>query len=552
MSRRSIWIALAIYLLATGWLYGPAFRAGLRERVPSLPIAPRSRPIVRADHQWAVWAVARNARTLATRPHRLFDAEQCFPDERSLALGEPVIALGLLGVPAWLLSREPVVTYNAALALRTLAAALAMYCLVAAWTGRASAGISAGLLYAFSGISVREVVHPYAADTTGIVLALFFAERLFARGRWRDAVGLAAATSFQLATSFYPIVAAFLVAVPFGSFLLVRYRPWKPRLAQMAVVAIVVAASAAILLGPYMAQYDAGVFSRDLTLHFLPWSGHLPGRPAFFGWLGLALASFGMLLPASWGLDGPRPGLRWALVLAALLSAGMAAGPHGAIDLYSPLAAWLPGLDAVRLPHKISSGVHLVLSILAGLGFAGLLRLAAQSRQALDLPIAVAGVAACVTSVALTLPDYRAVPVRPKQAHVDFHRDLSATGNEGPIYETPIPGIGGQFTWPGTAAYLVLAEFHHRPTSACYPSHPQPHRPKLEQIERALPAPEAVGDLASLGFTTIVVHHPQFGAGSNVRRNLFARAAGRHGSHLRELQTSSELTAYAIEVVASR
>ncbi|MEE2674342.1 MAG: hypothetical protein VX466_11135 [Myxococcota bacterium] len=547
MSRRSVWIALALYLLATALLYGSAFRAGMHESVPTLPSAPRARPIVRADPQWAVWAVARNARTLATRPHRLFDAEQCFPDEHSLSLGEPVIALGLLGLPAWLLTREPVVIYNVALALHTLAAALAMYCLVAAWTGRASAGISAGLLYAFSGIAVREVVHPYAADTTGIVLALFFAERLFARGRWRDAVGLTAATAFQLATSFYPIVAAFLVALPFGTFLLVRYRPWKPSLAQMAAVVIAVAASATILLGPYVAQHDAGVFSRDLTLYFLPWSGHLPGRPAFFGWLGLTLASLGILLPGRWSLDGPRPGLRWALVVAALLAAGMAAGPHGAIDLYSPLAAWLPGFDSVRLPHKISSGVHLVLSILAGLGFAGLLRVVEQSRQALGLPIAVAGVAACAASVAMTLPDYRAQPVRPKQEHVDFHRELSATGNAGAIYETPIPGFGGRFTWPGTAAYLVLAEFHRRPTSACYPSHPQPHRAELEQIERALPSPEAVGDLGRLGFTTIVVHHSQAGAGSKLRRNLFARAARRPGSLLRKVQTSPGLTAYAIE-----
>ena len=74
----------------------------------------------------------------------------------------------------------------------------------------------------------------------------------------------------------------------------------------------------------------------------------------------------------------------------------------------------------------------------------------------------------------------------------------------------------------------------------------------LEKIERALPAPAAVRELAKLGFTTVVVHHPQVGPGSNRRKILFARVAGRRGSHLRQLQTSLEMTAYAIEVGAAR
>ena len=68
MSRRSVWIALAIYLLATGWLYGPAFREGVRETVPTLPSTLRMHPIVRADHQWAVWSLAGTSRPRRAAP----------------------------------------------------------------------------------------------------------------------------------------------------------------------------------------------------------------------------------------------------------------------------------------------------------------------------------------------------------------------------------------------------------------------------------------------------------------------------------------------------
>src|SRR5262245_18965226 len=102
--------------------------------------------LCRNDVAFETWLVARHAHTLVRRPWRLFDTEHCAPDEKTLTLGVPMFAMGVLAVPASLLG-DPILVYNTALAALLLVAALAMYCLVAEWTGVPLAGIGAALLY---------------------------------------------------------------------------------------------------------------------------------------------------------------------------------------------------------------------------------------------------------------------------------------------------------------------------------------------------------------------------------------------------------------------
>ncbi len=98
-THRRAWLALAVvvFALATCDRYAAVLEGGLRETIPTRIATRRWGPQIRMDHRFVVWAVARNAHTLLTRPSHLFDAEQCFPDTNTLALGEPVIAMGVLG-----------------------------------------------------------------------------------------------------------------------------------------------------------------------------------------------------------------------------------------------------------------------------------------------------------------------------------------------------------------------------------------------------------------------------------------------------------------------
>lgn len=509
--RKLFWLALAVFVfaIAAGDRYSAVMEAGVREAIPSRPASTRMTPIIVSDQRFVVWAVSRNARTLAREPSRIYDAEQCFPAPRSLSLGEPVLAMGLLGIPAEAIGGDPVITYNVVMLLMSLLAALAMYWLIAEWTGVAAAGLVAGLLYAFHGLAIHDAVHPYSSDTTWMVAALLFSRRLFAEGRWRDAAGLSASASMQLATSFYPFVASGLIGIVFLAWLGFRYRLEHVRPSQLAFVAIVVLGTGTVVFGPYLQGHGEGVLAARTAQWFRPWSDYGPDGPAFFGWVPTALVVAGLAVPARLSIarlgGDPRP----ALVVAGLLVAAVAAGTFGTlgVDVYALLAGWAPGFDTVRIPWKISIGVHLVSSLIAGIGVAGLLALWRWPGREL-----VGGLVVVATLAALVWGPGRANPIarhiRPNEESLVFFEELAARGNDGPLFETPIPSAAQGFAWPATAAQLLLSAYHERPTSACYPSHPPAHAADFERIEPLLPDLNAITELGKLGFTTILVHHP--------------------------------------------
>ena len=101
-------------------------------------------------------------------------------------------------------------------------------------------------------------------DASWTVFALFFAERLLAKGHWRDAIGLAAAIALQIGASFYPLLAAVFTAAPFGLWLLLRDRLRSASPLQLGFVLAMTGAAAAFVLGPYLGvETDTGPMQRD-------------------------------------------------------------------------------------------------------------------------------------------------------------------------------------------------------------------------------------------------------------------------------------------------
>jgi hypothetical protein len=491
---------------------------------------------VRADLIFEAALVTRNAYTLATAPHRLFDAEHCAPAKNSLTLGIPMISMGLLAIPAWLATGDPVLTYNLTLVTMTLAAAFAMYLLVVAWTGRPAAGIVAGLLYAFHPARFQTISHPSVWDSSGTVLALFFAERWLSRGRWRHAVGLVAAIAFQIGASFYPLLAAFFLMLPFAAWLLWRHRLRHVSAAQIGFVVGGVTLAVALLLGPYLAAQSASGEMHRNAWFFAPLSGYLPGAPLFPGWVLLVLAAVALLPRLR-----PAPGIQgnpvWPLLAGALLVALVAAGP-----LYEALATVLPGLDAVRVVSRLRQDIYLALAVLAGLGAAALIR---RSRRL--APLTAAALVLVAAFAVLRLPalgferpfqwSYEEIAAKPED--IEFFAELERMGNRGPMLE--IPFDWGKEVFHG-ASRILLATYHHRRTSACFGSFEPPGREELAALADALPKPEAIAALQALGFTTVVAHHP-------ILADPFLRYGrlvdGERWST--RLHSSEDMTAYALE-----
>lgn len=572
--RRWRWAALGIFLLALGTRFYPLIGHDPRRVIVANAADGRAAsnawdPLVLNDLRFGVALTARNAYTLTHRPHRILDLEQCYPTRNALALGEPMITPGVLGMPAALLFGDPLVTFSSALLLMTLLGAFAVYWLVEDWTRSPPAAIVAGLLYGFHAIKLGDVVHFFVWDMAWTALALLLARRLLEQRRWHQAVGLGLCCALQVLGSFYPLLAAVVLAVPIGAVLLlqaalrtgVRKVPW----AQLALVVVATGAVAAFLFTPYLEFRSQGTLQVRPFQAFFAYAWLLPGERFSPGWVLPALLLVGIAFGGR--RLGPIGGLRWALLvgggLCMLMASGGSAGdalrgmargeptsmPH-LPNPWTPIASLLPGLDVIRAPAALFAGVHLAAAILAGAGAAALLRAVPQRWRhgAAAALIAITFVDVLRPSILGLEPsvDYQPVELRPSEATLAFFEELEAKDNRGPIFEAVAEGTPVAGKVHASRSLLLLA-YHHRRTSTCFNSFLGRREQEIRALNRRLDEGPALDRLRELGFTTLVVRERLGLRGANRRANaLIERIDRRPSLPLREILRHGGLRAYAL------
>jgi len=565
-------VALLVFLATAAvtfeglWRHGPSTFVATGA-VPDGEYATVWQDFTRADAIFEAWLVARNARTLAHRPWALFDTEHCAPAERTLTLGVPMITMGLLGIPMYLASSEPVLTYNASILLLFLAAAFCAFAVISDWTGEPAAGVVGGLVFGFAALRLDNITHPSVLDIAWTGYALYFARRLLTHGRWRDAIGLAIAGVLQVWASFYTLLAAVFLLPPLGIWLLRRFGLRRVRIAQLALVAGAVLGGALILFPPYLAARESmGILSRaESEYHFAAWSDYLPGGTLYFGstaWvLGTAALFFRSRTLFPKALGNPRP----VLAIAALLVAAISTGPNllhpgsdtpvrwGTIEplpglnlsLYHTAAQIIPGMDAIRVVTRLSVGAHLSLSILAGIGAAGLLRLSGRFRTIMAIALITAAFFDVARPGNFAGPKRHAWTyhqARSSDAAIGFFETLAKMGNHGPLLELPIAkGLGVSVQPPRR---IMLTVHHGRRTSSCFGSYVSPATAALEDLSARLPAPEVVAQLRDLGFTTVIVDKNTYWAAGFEARQRRAKSEG--STWLRLLHSSEDTDAYSL------
>jgi hypothetical protein len=512
-----------------------------------------------SDQRFTVWLVSRNARTLATHPWRFFDGEHCYPARRSLALTDPGISAGILGIPARLLTGDPVATFNVVWLEIAWIAALGMYLLVRHWTAVPAAGILAGLLFAFHVAKLWNVAHPYIDDSGWMVLAALFATRWFERGRWRDAIAFSTCAALQTAASFYALLAAVFVCSPLGVWLPARFGVRRLRPGQVVFALGMLAATGFLVFSPFLAWRSEGVLSaRGAQMHYA-WSSYLPGGNLFPGWTICALLLAAFALGRRRAVGAGRGDPRFALAVGTLLALAAATGgsdgealrraltaegpPLPLPNLYRILSGFIPGLEVVRAPSTIHSGVHVGWCALAGFGAAAVIR-AAGARFATWAALALLAVAYVdqLRPRSLGLEPrlaYSWFEVRPEERSLAFFRELEALGSAGPVLEVPTT-----HTPQAASAAILLTEYHGRRTSQCYGSFHPPVSERVRELGAAMPAPAAAAELRELGFRTVLVHHPTaFHAPLRLRYRNFAL---RQPALLRGQHANAWASAYAI------
>ena len=545
--------ALLIFLLGIASFQYSTWNAGFNDYVgfPHAPNGEKRDVLLANDQLWVVGFVGRNARTLLNAPLDYYEAEHCFPATRTLAYSDPMAVLSLAGLPAYALTQSPAATYNFGVLALLLMSAMAMYWIVRDWTGIPAAGIVAGLLYGFEQNRITDLIHVYIYDGTWTVLALFFARRWFAEGRWRDAVGLAAAIALQFGAAFYPVLAALCISTPFLFWLSIHYGFSKIRWTQVVMIVGLVGLAGVVVYGPYLALAGSSSMPARSIQVFALIQHYFPGHFLFPGWLCLTLAVVGLALG---GFTGLPVGARIALVVGGLLIVWLASGPAitglGLPNLYDSLS-FLPGFKSVRAPGRMAPGINLGLCILAGSGAAVLLRPlrgAAFTVSCGALILATAAVALGAPALGLPRPaNYEPRWVSLESEDKEFFATLEKLGNRGPIFELPMeaPGIAGMLL---NQRRLYQAMSHERRTSICGEGS---YKPK-ESIELALIKMDVfdtdlVERLYGMGFTTIIVHHPAQAPKQTHPLVRLRQTSQIRGSGVRLLHQNTRMTAFELD-----
>jgi hypothetical protein len=515
LGRGSVAVAAAVVYLGVALFALRVVLPSPWERMPyraALDASPQWRTLDRKDQLRESAAVSRNAWKLVHEPSRLLEAN-CFPTPASVTLGEHMFGEGLFAVVPYALTREPVLTFNVILILWLWIAALAMYALAHHWTGDAGAAFVAGLLFAFHPVRVADPSHPFAVANQWTPLALLFAHRLFVRGGWADAAGLALFVGLQLLEAFYQVLALGILGGVYGIHLLVRHARRLPALApKLLVTAAAVAAIAAAVMGPFLEARKVwdmhGHFSLLLSL-----ASFAPGRSASPGSVALVLAAIGVLdrLRGPRG-DDPRLvylaagllGLWTAVLPIAIPALGVAVpSPLGLVEKYH----LLPGLEMVRGLALLRTAVYLVTAFLAAYGMVALTaRRRAPTRLAITLAVAVLALLelfhpALATRSFASPSTLAAHEPRPAPEVVALYEGMV----DGPVLDLPlrVTKLGGA---PDAAVFAFQGAFHQRPAGACAASFRTPVQEDVEALAARLPDAATADALHALGFRNVLVH----------------------------------------------
>jgi hypothetical protein len=386
-------------------------------------------PVNTGDGQLSVWNVSWVARALVLDPSHVYDANIFAPHRNTLAFSEANLPAGVLGLPAWWLTRNPYATYNSAVCLSLLLAALAMFGLVTHLTANRPAAAVAAILFAFAPFVTVRYAHIQLLVTSGLPLSLWAMHRFADRPTpWRAVMASLAIAFAGLSCGYYGFFAAIAVGVGMAYYAVSRGHWRRPTYWALCLLA---GAGATLAILPFFLPYlellrnaepfrtldDARQYSAtwrsyaSSTAHLhrlliepvLPFNqADYPERVLFPGFLACGLAAAAVIMALQRArAPATEPGQRTRqsetvgfYVVLASLAAWFSVGPSG--WLYSAAFRIVPGWSLLRAPSRFGIVVTLAFVVLAGVALASWFQ---SSRRRWWLPllvglIAIADVAA--------------------------------------------------------------------------------------------------------------------------------------------------------------
>ena len=296
------------------------------------------------------------------QPLSLFHANAIYPAKYSLAFSENLYGIALLLFPLRAVGVTPIAAYNVAMLLGFAFCGFTAYLLGRKLTGCFSAGIAAGVFYAF--VPFRFVHLPHLQHVWGgwlpllLLTLLLYAEQ---PSRKRAAMFGAVFVMNGLTNIHYLFFGAFAAAVTAA--LLIPRRAWRDLLIAVAASLVILApflypyAAAAKLYGMERTWAESYHYSA-YTMDWLTKNVEEPERRLFPGVLALIAAVAAFVTWRRW----QKLALAWLWI--AIGFAG-SLGMH--FELHRFLFGAVPGFRAIRVPARWAVIAYVGLSILIAL-----------------------------------------------------------------------------------------------------------------------------------------------------------------------------------------
>ena len=356
-----------------------------------------------------VWIVAWVGHALVTDPLNLFNANIFYPYPNTLAYSETLLPQGLFALPFNLAFDNTVLGYNLVLLASFFLAAYAMYLFVFDLTRNRSAGVIAGIIFAFNPYNLGNLAQVQLLSFGWMPLVLMYLRRLL-NSKFKFLNSKLRITNYELricilfslffslqslSSFYYAFLAGFAVAI----YILWDFIIHRPRLSALVRVLIsgcIIAIIVVPFFIPYLQVQQQMGFERKVT-ESEPFSASLglyaqvSPQNVLYGNL---LAPRPQIMIGGYPLDNLFPGIiavvlaiigvvaskereRWfycfLFAFAFLLSLGprLYLAPNNATDLTLPYR-WLydvfPLMKALRAPVRFDAVVMFGLAILAAFG----------------------------------------------------------------------------------------------------------------------------------------------------------------------------------------
>jgi hypothetical protein len=454
------------------------------------------------------WALAWVAHALVSAPGHGFDANIFYPERRTLAYSEALLAPGVLLAPLAWLGADPIAVHNLLLLLGDVLSGLAVYALVRRLTRHDGAALVAGVIFAIYPYRIEEYPKVQLQLLIGWPLALLAAHQLLERASTRGAVAFAAAVALQAySCMYYGVMGVAFVSVVIGlSIVMTPAARRGPAMRQLVAAAI----AAAVLVAPLAFEYraaslvvgerhvDEAVNGSAIVSDYLRahpenaayGDDNHPGqgeRRLFPGYAAPLLTIAAFLPPIDFVT------IPYALGGLAAFDLSLGLNMPGYRWLFDHLAP----LRAVRVPARFGMFVGLALSVLAGFGVVRTCRGRSRSTQ---IAIAAIAIALVTFESRMRLQTFVDLPDRAPAVYAWL-----ATAPRGVVCEYPVGPLEGR-SGPQDATYMYYSARHWQPLVNGYSGFTPPSYAALVDALGGFPDDRAIRYLHDRGVRYLLVH----------------------------------------------